>query len=560
MRNVTFTAHVVENGEPPPPGDATWKLNGTAKRTAVPSAGSLQLTPPKTASVAGSAFYPKSLPSRYLHVGFDTWIGGGSGADGMALVLADAAHTTPAALGAIGGGLGFTGIPGFAFALDTNKNTGDPAANFVGVSDGPSAPGATLLHWIATSAAIPALEDIGATPPTGYRRTHIDVQIADGLATVKVGGVVALTDVPVTLPSKVFVGFTGANGGRTDEHTIANVRISVVGPATTVTAKPAATIGTASATFAFTANVAGSTFRCSLDNAAPRPCASPHTVSVAPGAHKLSIQAVDPSGIAEETPALARWSYVLPTLHHGYWMLGADGSVYGFGDAQAYGHPNDATAVHLTPTHTARGYWIVNRAGRVYAFGDAPLLGSAPALAAGEQATSISATKTDKGYWVFTSAGRVFAFGDAKSYGDLRGVHLNGSVIDSVPTASGRGYYMIASDGGVFAFGDARFHGSLGATRLNQPIIGLVPTPTGRGYWLDASDGGVFAFGDAPFRGSLGSVRLNRPIVGMVAFGNGYLLGASDGGVFDYSSSPFLGSLADHVPSAPIVGLAAFGQ
>ena len=245
---------------------------------------------------------------------------------------------------------------------------------------------------------------------------------------------------------------------------------------------------------------------------------------------------------------------------HGYWMLGADGAVYPFGDAKGYGNANDAAVTHLTPTTTARGYWIVDAAGQVRAFGDARFLGNAGALGFGERVTSISGTRTNRGYWLFTSAGRVFPFGDAPFYGDMRGVRLNGSVIDSVPTASGHGYYMVAADGGVFAFGDAHFWGSLGSVRLNRPIIGLVPTSSGKGYWLDASDGGVFAFGDAPFRGSLGSVRLNRGIVGMVRFGNGYLLAASDGGVFDFSSSPFLGSLADHPPAAPIIGLAAFDR
>jgi hypothetical protein len=253
-------------------------------------------------------------------------------------------------------------------------------------------------------------------------------------------------------------------------------------------------------------------------------------------------------------------AHVVPApTRHGYWMLGADGAVYAFGNAKFYGSHTDLAA-HLTPTRTALGYWVVNRTGHVYAFGDARSFGDAGALRAGEHVTSMSATTTGKGYWLFTSAGRVFARGDATFFGDLGARHLNGPVIDSVPTASGRGYYLVASDGGVFAFGDARFHGSLGARRLNQPVIGLVPTSTGSGYWLVAADGGVFAFGDASFRGSLGAKHLNRPIVGMVRFGNGYLLAATDGGVFDFSSSPFLGSLGNRAPSAPIIGLAAFDK
>jgi hypothetical protein len=245
---------------------------------------------------------------------------------------------------------------------------------------------------------------------------------------------------------------------------------------------------------------------------------------------------------------------------HGYWMLGADGSVYAFGNAKNYGSRPDLTAAHLTPTRSALGYWVVNRGGHVDGFGDARSYGDAGVLRAGEFVTSMSATSTGRGYWIFTTAGRVFARGDAKFYGDLASTRLNGAVIDSIPTASGRGYYLVAADGGVFAFGDARFHGSLGSRHLNQPVIGLVPTATGNGYWLVAADGGVFAFGDASFRGSLGATRLNRPIVGMVRFGNGYLLAATDGGVFDFSSSPFLGSLGSRAPAAPIIGLAAFDR
>ncbi len=59
-------------------------------------------------------------------------------------------------------------------------------------------------------------------------------------------------------------------------------------------------------------------------------------------------------------------------------------------------------------------------------------------------------------------------------------------------TPSGNGYWLVASDGGVFSFGDADFYGSTGAIRLNSPIVGIAPTPTGKGYWMVASDGGVF--------------------------------------------------------------------
>jgi len=251
----------------------------------------------------------------------------------------------------------------------------------------------------------------------------------------------------------------------------------------------------------------------------------------------------------------------------GYWMLGSQGHVYGFGAAGDHGNAEGhltpgGRAAHLEPTPSGNGYWIVDSAGHVVATGDADRLGDVPAgrLAPGESVTSLSATPTGQGYWLFTSKGRVLTFGDAVHYGDMSGTTLNGPVLGSIPTPTGRGYYMVASDGGIFAFGDAVFHGSMGATKLNQPVQSLVPTAGGAGYWLVASDGGIFAFGDAVFHGSMGATKLNKPVVGMVRYADGYLMVGADGGIFDFSTSPFLGSLGANPPAAPIVSVAALSR
>ena len=247
----------------------------------------------------------------------------------------------------------------------------------------------------------------------------------------------------------------------------------------------------------------------------------------------------------------------------GYWMLGDDGAVYGFGSAAVAGDPGSAIdpphrAVDLEPTPDGAGYWIIDDSGHVYAYGSAWTDGrrDVAVLAPGETITSLSATPTGAGYWTFTSRGRVFPAGDARPFGDLSAIPLNAPVLDSVATPTGKGYFIVAGDGGIFAFGDARFAGSMGGRRLNAPVQSLVPDPDGAGYWLVASDGGIFAF-DAPFKGSMGSTPLNRPVTGMVAYGDAYLMAAEDGGVFNFASKPFLGSLGDHPPARPIVALAA---
>ena len=279
-------------------------------------------------------------------------------------------------------------------------------------------------------------------------------------------------------------------------------------------------------------------------------------------------QIVDPAGPAVTTTTSA--PVTTPTTtpgqvqapkRSGYWMVGADGRVYNFGDANSYGDAAlapGAQAVDLEPTPSGNGYWIVDDQGHVFARGDATGLGDVDRsiLRPGEVVTSLSSTATGKGYWVFTSFGRAISFGDAVWYGDMSQVKLNGPVLDSIPSADGKGYYMVASDGGIFTFGDALFKGSMGGKTLNKPVQSLVPDADDSGYWLVASDGGIFSFGGAPFRGSMGAIPLNKPVTGMVRFGNGYLMVAEDGGIFSFSDQKFFGSLGDHPPAHPITSVA----
>jgi hypothetical protein len=239
-------------------------------------------------------------------------------------------------------------------------------------------------------------------------------------------------------------------------------------------------------------------------------------------------------------------------------------AVPGHSEIAAYVHEVSATssvewregAGYATSSARA-GYWMLGADGRVFAFGDAGRYGEAT-IGADVKAVDLEPTPARLGYWIFTSRGRVMPFGDARFFGDTSAMELNGPVLDSIPTPSGAGYYMVASDGGIFAFGDARFAGSMGGRPLNKPVQSLVPDRDGSGYWLVASDGGIFAF-DAPFRGSMGDRPLNKPVTGMVRYGDGYLMVATDGGIFAFSDKSFAGSLGASPPAQPIVSVAATG-
>ena len=207
-RDVTVTA---AGYALPPPYAAGWVRNGVAALS-----GTDLVVTPVTTSMAGSSWYQGAVPSSGLHARFTAAIGGGTGADGMTFTMLDPARSSTGALGAPGGGLGYSGLPGVAVTLDTYQNSGttDPSANFVAVATGGTG---SALTYAATSTAIGSLR-------TGTHAVDVTVTAA-GHVVVKIDGAQVI-DVAVALPANVIAGFTAATGGRTDQHT---VRDAVIG-------------------------------------------------------------------------------------------------------------------------------------------------------------------------------------------------------------------------------------------------------------------------------------------------------------------------------------------
>lgn len=212
------SADVKGAGVIPDVGADGWRRSGAARL----ADGGLELTP-AIANRRGAAFWPAPVDARRLDVAFDALLTGGTGADGLALVLADPARgATPSSLGAAGAGLGFAGIPGWAAALVTWKNNG-VAAPFAGISDGSAAGKPWLPRWVATTRDVPPLRT--ATP------SRVRVRVDGGRLRLAVNGVERVS-APVTLPDRVLVGFSGATGGQTDRHVVANASIGgAPGPA-----------------------------------------------------------------------------------------------------------------------------------------------------------------------------------------------------------------------------------------------------------------------------------------------------------------------------------------
>jgi hypothetical protein len=195
----------------------------------------------------------------------------------------------------------------------------------------------------------------------------------------------------------------------------------------------------------------------------------------------------------------------------GYWMVGADGGVFAFGDAPFHGAPAGqlrSPAIHLEPTPSGKGYWVLSAAGEVFPFGDASFRGQLFPVPV--NAVGLAATPSGLGYWIATADAQVFAFGDAvlqaatgaslpAGDGQSPPPKPAGPTVAIAASPDGKGYWLLGRDGGVFSFG-VPFHGSVGERQPYGKAIDLRPTDSGAGYYVAGSDGAVFAFGDADRR------------------------------------------------------------
>ena len=238
----------------------------------------------------------------------------------------------------------------------------------------------------------------------------------------------------------------------------------------------------------------------------------------------------------------------------------AGSGVIPFGDASDFATLTTTLASPVTgmaATPDGKGYWLVGADGGVFAFGDALYYGSMATTALNGPIVAITPTPDGKGYWLAALDGGVFAFGDAAFYGSMGAFALTRPIVGMASTPDGAGYWLVAGDGGVFAFGDAAFYGSMGATKLAAGVTGMAATHDGKGYWLVAGDGGVFTFGDATFLGSLANKTLPASIAGMATTsdGGGYWMVGNDGTVYQFGDAQNFGSSSTTTPISPVAAI-----
>jgi hypothetical protein len=152
--------------------------------------------------------------------------------------------------------------------------------------------------------------------------------------------------------------------------------------------------------------------------------------------------------------------------------------------------------VGIAPTPHGRGYWLVGADGGVFAFGDAAYHGSLGGQRLASLIVAIVPTKAGHGYWLVGADGGVFAFGDARFFGSVQSLKITSPIVGAAATRTGHGYWLLGSDGGVFSFGDARFAGA--RPDGSQRAVGIAAARNGRGYWIARADGSVLGFNALP--------------------------------------------------------------
>lgn len=196
------------------------QLNGTATQSGT----SLQLTPASLFQ-AGSAFYATPFlidGNTSFNTRFQFQLSGGDGeggADGFTFAIQNST-TGASALGADGGGVGYTGIGrSLAIEFDTSPNEGDPDGNHISllrdgattaVRDGLTGitlnSGATLTAWIDYN---------GAT-------NRLDVYVSTGTAKPATAVLSEVIDLAAVVGDRAYFGFTGGTGGLSNIQAVQN--------------------------------------------------------------------------------------------------------------------------------------------------------------------------------------------------------------------------------------------------------------------------------------------------------------------------------------------------
>jgi hypothetical protein len=180
---------------------------------------------------------------------------------------------------------------------------------------------------------------------------------------------------------------------------------------------------------------------------------------------------------------------------NGYWLVGAAGRVFAYGDAAVFPSPRRPRPIKGIVAAPGGGYWLYSSHGNVYGSPGTAWYGSPTSNGyRGSSIVGMAATADGKGYWLVSATGRLFAFGDAASYPAPRHTHPLAGIV----AAPGGGYWLFTAYGNVYPSPGAGWYRSpAGDGFRGHSIMGMARTSDGNGYWLIGAAGRVYAYGDA---------------------------------------------------------------
>ncbi|MCU1375735.1 MAG: Esterase [Actinomycetia bacterium] len=159
----------------------------------------------------------------------------------------------------------------------------------------------------------------------------------------------------------------------------------------------------------------------------------------------------------------------------GLWALTPSGRVFNLGSAANYGQGRNRPKLawqQIEARPQGDGYWLLGSDGAVAGFGGAKVLTSSGGQRLTQPVVDMASTPKGTGYWLVARDGSVSTFGDARFLGSTGGRKLGGPIIGLQPTSTGGGYWLFGADGAVFGFGDAKVVGS--AVGKPGPMVAAV--------------------------------------------------------------------------------------
>ncbi|MGH9180049.1 MAG: superoxide dismutase family protein [Acidimicrobiales bacterium] len=156
------------------------------------------------------------------------------------------------------------------------------------------------------------------------------------------------------------------------------------------------------------------------------------------------------------------------------------------------------------------GYWMVAADGGVFGFGAAPFLGSMGGTRLNQPVVGMAPSPSRAGYWLTAADGGIFGFGDAKFHGSTGATRLNRPVVGMA--AAGAQITAVLRDVAGKALGFARFSQDGTSSQIRVEVMAKGLSPGWHGFHVHAV--GNCAVGDVanPFTAAGGHLGSGAPL------------------------------------------------